>query len=386
MAVKTEPYKLRVANIIEEGKLGGPQIRMITIANEIDNMVHTTIIMPTENSENFQKKCKEKKISYCAMSMTRITKEWLAILRYIFFSFIEIARLYFFIKKENFDLVHVSGGSWQYKGVIAGKMAGKKVVWHINDTMSPVFIRSIFFMINNLSDGFIYASNRSKEYYGSLIGESLEFIIPAPVDTEFFSPFGEFCGDERLIGSWSDKLVVGTVANINPVKDLEVFIRSASEVNKLIDNVVFVIVGPVYKRQQKYYKALKRLCVQLNTFNVKFVGGRDDTRPLLKRFDVYVCTSYAESSPISVWEALSMGKPIVSTNVGDVDLYVTNNGYVAQIKDFYAISRYLIKLITNKDKMKRFGELSRMVAVNNLNKEKCAKLHVDAYKKILSNA
>ena len=58
-------------------------------------------------------------------------------------------------------------------------------------------------------------------------------------------------------------------------------------------------------------------------------------RPLLKRFDVYVCSSKAESSPISVWEAMSMAKPIVSTSVGDVPLYVQNehNGYIVEIEN-----------------------------------------------------
>ena len=35
-------------------------------------------------------------------------------------------------------------------------------------------------------------------------------------------------------------------------------------------------------------------------FNIEFIGGRSDIRPLLKRFDVFVCRSSAESSPLSV--------------------------------------------------------------------------------------
>ena len=48
--------------------------------------------------------------------------------------------------------------------------------------------------------------------------------------------------------------------------------------------------------------------------NIYFINSRRDVRPLLKRFDIYVCSSDNEASPLSVWEAMSMKKPIVSTD------------------------------------------------------------------------
>ena len=46
--------KLRVANIIEEGKLGGPHLRIVNIAKLIKEEVDTTVIMPSENSDDFR--------------------------------------------------------------------------------------------------------------------------------------------------------------------------------------------------------------------------------------------------------------------------------------------------------------------------------------------
>ena len=38
--------KIKIANIIEDARLAGPQIRMIRVAPAIKNTINTTILMP----------------------------------------------------------------------------------------------------------------------------------------------------------------------------------------------------------------------------------------------------------------------------------------------------------------------------------------------------
>ena len=75
-------------------------------------------------------------------------------------------------------------------------------------------------------------------------------------------------------------------------------------------------------------------------------------RPILKRFDFYVCSSNAESSPISVWEAMSMQKAIISTDVGDVPLYIKDghNGFVVGVGESEKLCCKLEELIQNDSK------------------------------------
>jgi len=55
------------------------------------------------------------------------------------------------------DIVHCNG-AWQVKGIIAGKLAGAKVVWHLNDTRMPFFIKVVFsFLAVSSCDAFIAA-------------------------------------------------------------------------------------------------------------------------------------------------------------------------------------------------------------------------------------
>ena len=375
-----------VANIIEEGKLGGPQVRITRVASALQGRVETIVIMPSENSESFRAQCDAMRVPYRTFHISRVTKEWQVALRYILFSPFEIARLVSFFRKGSFDLVHVSGGSWQYKGVIAGKLAGLKVVWHLNDTSMPWLFRQLFVVFSRFVVGYIFASKRSKEYYGSMVRKDKpEFVIPAPVDTGQFDPGRKYHGDEDLIAQWMGKTVIGTVANINPIKGLEVLIRAAAALNERYDNLLFVVVGPTYTSQQRYFKKLQQLCERLSVNNVEFVGGRGDVRPLLQRFDIYVCSSRAESSPISVWEAMGMGRPVVSTDVGDVPLYVRDgyNGFIVDVENSEALAERLATLITNEDTRLEFGRRARRVAIRELDIEKCARLHLDAYMQIL---
>lgn len=380
--------QVRVANVIEEGKIGGPQLRMVRVAQALAGRVDTTIIMPQENSEPFQRECKTRGVDYKVHHISRITKDWKVALRYAFFLALEVTALARTIASGGYDIVHVSGGSWQYKGMIAGKLVGKKVVWHLNDTSMPRIFRAIFAVLNRFADGFIFASERSQRYYQGLIRQKKpEFVVPAPVDTVFFSQEEVIGGEEVVLARWCGKTVVGAVANVNPAKDFETFIRMAARVNRDCSSVQFVILGAVHANQNWYYKRLRQLASELQVDNLEFLGARSDVRPLLKRFDVYVCSSVAESSPMAVWEAMSMAKPIVSTAVGDVALYVEEgeNGFITEIGDWKGLAERLTILVKNEKLRRDFGQKSRKVAIRELDIEQCAQRHLDVYHKLLDN-
>jgi len=374
--------KLRVANIIEEGKVGGPQIRILNVAKAMKAEIDTTVIMPNENSEPFQKLLDENDVSYKTFWMSRITKEVLIALRYFVFFPYEIARLAIYFHKEKFDIVHVSGGSWQYKGFLAAKLTGIKVIWHLNDTMMPLIFKVIFGLLSKYADSYIYASERTKSYYEKYCDKSKSSaVIPAPVDTIKFSQDYEIKLDRDFEQICHEKMVVGMVANINPVKGIDTFVKVARTFSESMPEVVFVVVGPTHKNQLEYFKSVKKINSMKPIGNVVFLDAREDVRPFLKRFDIYLCTSRAESSPLSVWEAMSMGKPIVSTNVGDVPLYVKHkiNGFIAETEDYKSLGSYIAILLQKPSMRTAFGQNSREIAINELDISICSKRHIDAY-------
>ena len=380
----SSPKLLSVADIIEEAKVGGPQIRLLQVAAYLNREIRTVVIMPEENSAEFQQRCKELGVPFQTVSLSRITKDWRQAFRYLWHTPWEILQLVRLFRQERFDLVHVSGGSWQYKGAIAGKLAGIPVIWHLNDTYMPVFLRRCFALLSGLATAYAYASERTKTYYRPYVKtDRFEYTIPAPVDTRRFDQKITTVPDP-LFDELEGKLVIGTVANTSPVKDLETFLRMAGKLQKSASaSLAFVIIGQIYNTQQHYFSNLKRLSADLN-LEVYWAGSRQDVVPLLSRFDVYVCSSKAESSPISVWEAMSMAKPIVSTDVGDVPIYVRNdeNGFIVPVGDADQLAVRVQQLLEDEPMRKRFGTRSRLIAQENLDISICGEKHLEAYQQL----
>ncbi|RFF27873.1 MULTISPECIES: glycosyltransferase family 4 protein [unclassified Wenzhouxiangella] len=378
---------MRVANVIEEGKLGGPQVRMVRVAKALSGLVTTLIVMPNANAGRFQGMCEGFGVRYCKLPLTRITKECRAAIAFVLFSPIEVARLARLFRQEGIDLVHASGGSWQYKAVIAARLAGVPAVWHLNDTAMPGWVRRLFRLVQPLASGFIFASHRSQEYYGDAIGtERPRAVIPATVDSAEFDPGQSYPSDPDLPVS-DTAPIIGTVANVSPIKGLETLIRAAASLRDRGHEPHVLIVGPVYDRQRGYHRRLIALVRELDLERVSFVGARTDVRPLLARLDVYVCSSQAESSPVSVWEAMAMGRPVVSTDVGDVPRQLVDgeNGFVVPVGDHDGLAKRIGTLLEDARLRHRFGERAREVAIENFSVDQVAKDTADFYKQVLTD-
>jgi glycosyltransferase involved in cell wall biosynthesis len=379
---------MKVANIIEEGRLGGPQIRMTEVATHLQQRnIITTIILPKSNSERFQERLNKVQVPYKSLTLHRLTKDKKHLLLFVVLFFPELWAVTRYLKSEHFDLVDISGGSWQLKSAIAGKLAGCKVIWHLNDTQMPRIIKSIFRLVAKIcTDGFITAGRRVGNYYLDMFeqDDKTVFEMQAPVDCSVFNP--DIVQPASKIET-SDSLNVVTVANVNPIKGLEYFIKMAGLVNKYHKDqpINFWIIGSIFESQIKYYQELQSLIAKCDVKNIHFFGQCDDVKSVLKATDIYVCSSLAEASPISVWEAMSMEKAIVSADVGDVSRFIANgeNGYIVPVANATELADGVGKLISDSERRERFGKRSREIALKYLDILNCVDVHEEAYQSIV---
>lgn len=388
LRMKKFDQSIKVANIIEEGRVGGPQKRIMMVASKISNQIDTTIIIPKKNSSDFQLLCKKLNVKYLKSSLITIKRDIFSVISYLILFPYEVLKLSHLLKKNQFDLVHISGGSWQYKGILAAKLANIKAVWHLNDTYVPLPFRIIFKILSPLASGYIFSAHRAKEYYDKYLdSEKPKFIIPPPVDTTLFSPSQNYTENKEILESLRELIVIGTIANINKIKGLETFIRAGSFLNKKFKNLHFIIIGEVFSNQSKYFNSLRELCKKMNLSNIDFVNNCSDVRPLLQRFDIFTITSLSETGPMTLWEAMSMEKAIVSTDVGDVRKFVKDdiNGYIVNIGDADNLAKKITKLIISPEIRKDFGKKVRQVAESKLDLKICADLHAQAYQVLTNN-
>ena len=374
-----------VVNIQEEGRFGGPQKRIAEVAKESKSRGCITIpIFPKDESEKFQNLLKKYDVNFVTTQMHRVTRDKVHLIKYFIFFPFEIFALYKILRRINPDLTHCNG-SFQIKGAIASKLAGIKCVWHMNDTMT---LKPVYFIFNKLKgflgDKFVAASKRSAEYYFPDNYDEIA-ILPAPVMTESFSPDAvrTIVEIDKMKG-----IKVVTVGNVNPIKGFDTFINAAVHINKVVDkDINFIIVGPLLENQKKLIEDLNEIIKSNNLINVHFLGRRDDIPSILKSCDIYVCSSRFEASPISVWEAMSMAKPIVATDVGDVkDIFEEYDcGLSVPVDNPQLMAESIISIIENPIRMAELGKKAREVAINHFDISACTKKHLDIYSDLINH-
>ena len=80
-----------------------------------------------------------------------------------------------------------------------------------------------------------------------------------------------------------------------------------------------------------------------------------------------------------------MAKPIVSTDVGDVSLYVREgySGFIVGVDDSEGLANGIGRLIDEADLRQKFGQRSRETALQKLDLKRCAERHFVAYSSMM---
>jgi glycosyltransferase involved in cell wall biosynthesis len=127
-------------------------------------------------------------------------------------------------------------------------------------------------------------------------------MAPAPADRA--------CVRARLAAA-PDELVIGTIARLDPVKDLRTLVEAVSHlVSERRVRLVIVGDGSEMPNLKQHVDGLRIAA------NVTFLGHRDDAREWLPGFDVFANSSTSEGVSLTILEAMAAGLPVVATAVG----------------------------------------------------------------------
>jgi len=113
----------------------------------------------------------------------------------------------------------------------------------------------------------------------------------------------------------------------NPVMAVKVFVN----IKKEFPEAEICMVGP--KKDDSYSKTAK--FAQKNNVEVRFTGKL--TKPewiaLSKGYNIFINTTHFDNTPISVIEAMALGLPVVSTNVGGIPYLLQHNSNALLVND-----------------------------------------------------
>jgi len=116
----------------------------------------------------------------------------------------------------------------------------------------------------------------------------------------------------RALDLADDALVIGTVARLDPVKDLGTLIDAMAPKEDGRPPATLLVVGDGAERAALETRAREAGVAG----HVMFLGHREDARDLLAGCDIYANSSISEGISLTVLEAMAAGLPVVATAVG----------------------------------------------------------------------
>lgn len=156
-----------------------------------------------------------------------------------------------------------------------------------------------------------------------------------------------------------DKLTICNIGRLNVQKRQDRFIEVIAELECRGVNCEGWILGTGNLEKQ-----LKRKAAECGVGNeVKFLGFQSNPYPYLKASDIFLLTSDTEGFSLVVAEAMSLGKPIVSTNITGPDELLANGVGILTSFSVSDIADKVQQLAENVDLKSHYAETSRIEAL-----------------------
>jgi glycosyltransferase involved in cell wall biosynthesis len=175
------------------------------------------------------------------------------------------------------------------------------------------------------------------------------------------------------------------VARVAPQKDFETLICATARVLAAQPDARLLLVGDNQEPDEckKYYNQLCRLAGALGIErNVIWTGFRSDVPALMSAMDVSVLATRSEGFPLTLLEAMSLGRPVVSARVGGIPEMIADgeNGLLYEAGDVEGLSNQIIRLLNDVNLREGIRQRGRESVLSRFTKEKT----IDQIKRVYS--
>jgi len=268
------------------------------------------------------------------------------------------------------------------QGVVVNALVGMGYIFTSTDAraslVKPLLSRILKFLLHSKS---VHVVTENPDDLKTLVNDGfvqpsqISLIRGAGVDLNAFPFHPEVAGP----------VVVTLVSRILRDKGVLEFIDAASQLRTRVPEVVFQIVGEpdlgnpsaITQSEIDSWKSLS---------NVKYLGRRSDIADILNGSHIVCLPSYREGLPKSLLEALSSGRPIITTDVPGCREVCDDgvNGLLVPARDSMALSNAIEKLALNQDLRLAMGRAGRVRAESEFSNEIICAQTLDLYRRLLN--
>jgi glycosyltransferase involved in cell wall biosynthesis len=182
----------------------------------------------------------------------------------------------------------------------------------------------------------------------------------------------------RALGIGPGRFVVGTVARLDPVKDLPSLVHGFAALRREVAEAALVIVGDGPDRARVEDAARAAALGDA----VVFTGTRTGARRLLAGFDVYANTSTREGVSLAILEAMAAALPVVATRVGGTPEVIEDgaSGVLVPARAAEAVGAALLALARDPARRAALGAGARRRVEDRFTLDRMAGRYLRAYR------
>jgi len=277
---------------------------------------------------------------------------------------------------KKISIVHTFDIQSDVLGALAARYAGIKNVYALFESKvipeNTPFIKKIFYkLVNKIVKGsFVKTVVVSEGLRREVISESFR-----NQDSVLVIHLGFDIPDKYKDKSWSfeklrqGKPLIGTISRLSSEKGLERFVNAMPLVLQSFPEARFTIIGkgPDAKR-------LKMSARQLGVASkVIFKEWTDDVFAELEEIDIFVMPSLREGCPNAIFEALSLSRPVVASDIEGIKDIIRDkeDGLLIDTSNAQDFAKSILYLCSNPGKAIELGEsgFKRIVSEFTLERE-----------------
>jgi glycosyltransferase involved in cell wall biosynthesis len=199
-------------------------------------------------------------------------------------------------------------------------------------------------------------------------------VIYNGVDPELFAPARKEGKAPHVIAT----------ARIDPLKDIETFLRVAARVRSTHGDVRFSIFGSV--ADAAYYEKCLALRHELGLDEAVAMGEvASDVITAYRDADVVLLTSISEAFPYSVIEAMSCERAVVGSDVGGVGEALEECGMLVRPGDVEGFAAAVRQLLDDPALRSRIGRQARARVLEEFRLDASISAYLDLYQRLASS-
>lgn len=341
----------KVLHLISGGDTGGAKTHIFTLMKGLSGKVDTKIICFIKDT--FYDEAKERGID---IEVYPQEKRW---------DLSVVSKLSDEIKNGKYDLVHAHGARANFICMFLKKKINVPMVTTVHsdymlDFKDSFYKNLIYTTLNKMSlkkfDHYICVSDNFKKM---LVDRGFDknkiHVLYNGIDIDektLYIPKTAFLEKYKI--NYNGEFLVGIAARLDKVKDHETFIKACKETLEINPDIIFLIAGDG-DEQKKLEEMAKSFGIEKNIY---FLGFVRDKYSFFNAIDVNVLTSISESFPYVILEAARLSVPTVSTKTGGIPEIIKDDytGYLFPIGNYKSLSRYILDLYDQRDKLKELGD------------------------------